>query len=441
MLTRRDLLIVTAALAFARRDPIGDLRRAVRGPVRRPRDSRGLAFDERWQARRPLAVVEALDSADVRATVRWAARTGTPLAVRSGGHSYSGASTVADGVVLDLRRLNAVSLRGGHAHVGPGAHLIDVYAALARRGVTAPAGSCPSVALGGLALGGGMGLAARDRGLTCDNVVAVELVTADGRLHRCDANTSADLFWACRGGGGVVGVATRFTLRVHPAGRAAWLRCTWPDAERALAAWQAWAPHADPRLTSVLRLGPGETSAIGQFRGSAAALRRLAAPLAASGGAIETGEEDYLALMRRWAGGNPPPHARFAAASAYVSRPLGAGDRAALARLARGGSLLLDAHGGAINRVRNDATAFVHRDALFSVQALTYFDAADTRRALAWVAGARRALARAGNGEAYQNYADPGLKGWRRAYYGANYERLADVKGRFDPDRLFAWPQ
>jgi FAD/FMN-containing dehydrogenase len=463
-LSRRELMVAgllggLRPVVAPRRDPVRELRHLVRGPVLHPRDSRGLVYDERWQRRHPRAVVQALDAADVQAVVRWAARTQIPLAVRSGGHSYGGWSTVAHGVVLDLRRLRGVHLHGDTATIGAGAQLIDVYAGLARHGATVPAGSCPSVGLGGLALGGGMGLAARDRGLTLDNVRALELVTADGRLRHVDAHSHSDLFWACRGGGGAFGVATRFELQVHPARRAAWFTCTWPaaSAEEALAAWQRWAPHTDHRLTSVFTLSGGSVNALGQLRGSERQLRALVSPLTRVAGArLVTGTAAYLDLMRRWAGcldhslhdchtvpRGTLPRARFAAASAYVSHPIPAAGRRALAAVAArgGGGLLFDAYGGAINRVPDDATAFVHRDPLFCVQALIYFDSAGTGQALRWLRDAKHALAPHANGHAYQNYADPELRHWRRAYYGANRERLTQVKAAVDPDRLFDFPQ
>jgi FAD/FMN-containing dehydrogenase len=459
-LTRRELVAAGAVLALpvtARRDPVGELRHLVRGPVLRPRDSRSLVYDERWQARRPRAVVQALDARDVEAVVSWAARRRVPLAVRSGGHSYGGWSTVDRGVVLDLRRLRGIHLHGATATVGPGAQLIDVYAALARHGATVPAGSCPSVALGGLALGGGMGLAARDRGLTLDNVRALELVTADGRRRHVDARAAPDLFWACRGGGGAFGVATQFTLRVHAARHAAWFQCSWPAsaADDALAAWQTWAPHTDHRLTSILTLAGGRVGALGQYRGSERELRALVAPLTRVAGArLVAGTSDYLDLMRRWAGcldhslrqchtvpAGALPRARFAAASAYFRHRIPAAGRRALVDVSRGGALLFDAYGGAINRVPADATAFVHRDALFCVQALIYFDKAGTHDALRWLSGARHALGQHSDGHAYQNYADPHLRDWRTAYYGANLRRLERTKRAVDPDRLFGSPQ
>jgi FAD/FMN-containing dehydrogenase len=314
------------------------------------------------------------------------------------------------------------------------------------------------VGIGGHLLGGGMGLAGRDRGLTTDNLRAVDLVTADGRLRQVDAHSHPDLFWACRGAGASFGVATRFELRVHPARRAAFFTCSWPAASagEALAAWQRWAPHTDHRLTSIFTLSAGRVGALGQFRGSASQLRALIRPLTRVAGAhVTVGTAAYLDLMRRWAGcldhslrdchtvpAGVLPRARFAAASAYYTHPIAAAGRRALeALVAHRGAVLLDAYGGAINNVGRHATAFVHRDALFCAQALIYFDAAGTDVALRWLRRARHTLAAHSDGHAYQNYADPGLRHFRHAYYGSNLARLEHIKATVDPDRLFDFPQ
>jgi FAD/FMN-containing dehydrogenase len=239
-LTRRELArrgaVAGAAFAFPgwalqSSAPLGQLRRAVRGPVRTPGNSNGLLYNERYGGIRPLAVLQPVDAADVQAAVRWAARNDVPITARSGGHGYAGYASARGGLVVDLRRLDRISVAGGSgsATVGPGSQLIDVYRRLARSGATIPAGSCPSVGIGGHALGGGMGLAGRRFGLTCDNVTALRIVTADGRLLQCDADTNPDLFWACRGGGGGnFGIVTRFQLKTHPVGSASWFFVTWP---------------------------------------------------------------------------------------------------------------------------------------------------------------------------------------------------------------------
>jgi FAD/FMN-containing dehydrogenase len=437
------------------------LRSAVRGPVLLPRtpgyNARRLVYNTRFDAIRPEAVVLPRDTRDVQAVVRWAARFGVRLVPRSGGHSYGGYSTTANGVVVDLSRLRGIRVANGRATVGAGAELIDVYARLARSGLLVPAGSCPSVGIAGLALGGGHGLSGRRFGLTSDNLLAATIVTADGRARRVDADTNEDLYWACRGGGGGnFGIVTSLTLQAHRTRGGAWffIRFPWSQASEALAAWQRFAPHAPPALTSIFSLGTtggaGDPSvtAVGQYHGSESALRRLIGPLSrVSGASVSTGSDSTMGLVRRWAGSSA--RARFRAKSDYFDEPLPPRARRLMIdwieRRQRvpsqgSGALLLDAYGGAINRLRPEATAFVHRDALFSLQYLTYFGG-DGRAANRWINGVWRALRPFASGRAYQNYIDPQLEGWQRAYYGSNLARLREIKRRVDPDFSFRFRQ
>lgn len=173
-----------------------------------------LVYNERFSGRRPRAVVQSRDARDVQAVVRWAHWHGVALTVGSGGHSYGGYSTLAGGVVVDLRRIRTVRVTRGHVRVGGGAQLIDAHAQLARHGAMLPTGSCPSVGIGGMTQRGGRGLSGRELGLTCDNLTALTIVTPDGRLRRCDARTEPDVFWACRGGGGGnFGIVTSFDFK------------------------------------------------------------------------------------------------------------------------------------------------------------------------------------------------------------------------------------
>src|SRR5262245_11213690 len=199
----------------------------VKGPVLAPSseayERARLVYNERYDAVRPLGVLRASSAEDVRQAVLWARRYRVRLTVRSGGHSYAGYST-STGLVVDLRSLRSISLGPtGVATVGSGARLVDVDAALAAHGRAIPSGSCPTVGIGGLALGGGVGFSSRTFGTTSDNVVAVEIVTADGRLRTCNAHENTDLLWACRGGGGGnFGVVTRFAFRTHAVGPVSW---------------------------------------------------------------------------------------------------------------------------------------------------------------------------------------------------------------------------
>ena len=419
---------------------------------------------------RPLAVVTVRDSADVEALLRWAAREDVAVVARSGGHSYIRQSGGTGAVVADLSRLRTVRFAAGagEVEVGGGLQLVDLNRALAARGALVPSGSCPSVGIGGVTLGGGMGLSARRLGLTCDRLVAATVVTSDGRRRRVDARSNEDLFWALRGGGGSFGVVTSLRFGVHRATRAAWafMSLPWSRADDALARWQALAPGAPRAMTSILTLTAGRpprVTVIAQHFGSEAQLRRLLAPLARIDGAsLRVGTDGLLGLARRWAGcldgplaachtqgtrpGGTLERAAFAASSIYLVRRLdGGGRQALLARVeGRGGSsgaVILDAYGGAINAVDAGATAFVHRDVLASAQVLSYHPAGASAGARAWVSGTRAALARHGASGAYANYADRELKSFEREYWGSNRQRLREIKRRVDPDGRFAFPQ
>jgi FAD/FMN-containing dehydrogenase len=465
-----------ATARFHAGDPrLRELARLVRGPVI-GRTSPGYAtvrllFDERFDGIKPLAVLRAAGAEDVRQAILWARRRGVRIVARSGGHSYGGYSSVAGGLVVDVSAMagKAVDRRARRATIGAGSRLIDVYARLAKDGFTIPAGSCPTVGIAGLALGGGVGFASRKLGTTADNVLGVRIVTADGRFLKCDSRRHPDLYWACRGGGGGnFGIVTSFRFRIHPVGTASWFVVTWPweSVEEAVAAWQGFAPHAPDGFFSVCRLSTSvpqpAVQAFGQFFGTQQRLKTLLAPLlAVSGASLAIGTSAYLDLVKRWAGCASLTLAqchlapqgvltreRFAAKSDYVAKPLPAGGiRTMRTRIearqgSSGGSLLLDSYGGAINRVAPRATAFFHRQQLFGLQ---YYaasaSAATDAAALAWLRGFRAAMRPYVSGFAYVNYVDPDLEGWANAYYGANYARLRDVKSAYDPDDVFRFRQ
>ena len=470
MLNRRDLLVravgLGAALAvpdwvWAANDPrLKSLAAAVRGPVL-ARGGSGyqlarLEYDSLYDAVKPLAIVQPLDAADVAAAVRWATKTGVHIVARSGGHSYGGYSTVANGVVVDLQRLKSVTVSLGRGLVGAGARLGNIYNGLGAHGLAIPAGTCPSVGIGGHALGGGFGLASRAWGLASDNVLAVQIVTADGKVIVADANHHPDLYWACRGGGGGnFGIVTRFTFRTHAVAQGSYFVATWPWAQAAqvIASFLVWAPHQPDALGALCRLaaGPGgpTVQVFGQFLGSETALTSALASLKPPAMKLTTGTASWLDLVQRWAGclGHPlpecaaPGHTVFAGASDYIAKIPPAAQLAKFthvveARGASSGALLIDAYGGAISRVKPAATAFVHRNMLASIQ--YYAGGAGAR---AWVDASRAALKPAVSGAAYVNYIDPHLSDWPQAYYGANLARLRTVKKKYDPHNLFHFPQ
>ena len=470
MLNRRELLVRAAGLGaalavpdwlLAAPDPrLKSLAAAVRGPVYTrggaAYETARLEYDSLYDAVRPLAVVQPLDAADVAAVVKWAAKTGVHIVPRSGGHSYGGYSTVANGVVVDLRRLNGIAVSHGRALVGAGARLGNIYNGLAGHGLAIPAGTCPSVGIGGHALGGGFGLASRAWGLASDNVVAIQLVTADGKIVVADAKHHPDLYWACRGGGGGnFGIATRFTFRTHAVAQGSYFVATWPWAQAAdvVAAFLAWAPHQADVLGALCRLAAGPAGptvqVFGQYLGSETALKSSLASLQPPAAKLTTGTASWLDLVKRWAGclGHNlpgcamPGHIAFAGASDYLAKVPTSAQLARFAgavekRGAASGALLIDSYGGAINRVKAAATAFVHRNTLASIQ--YYAGGAGAR---SWVDASRASLAPAVTGAAYVNYIDPHLANWQHAYYGSNLTRLRAVKKKYDPHNLFHFAQ
>ena len=389
---------------------------------------------------------------DVVRVVRWARANAIHIVPRSGGHSYAGYSSGNGVVVVDVSRLSGIAVAGGLATIGAGARLLPVYTALAQHGVTIPAGSCPTVGLAGLALGGGVGYASRQLGTTADRVRRVRIVTADGELRTCDATHGRDLFWACRGGGGGnFGIVTEFALATAPVSTVAIYSIEWPwaQAAQAVAAWQSFAPHAADALFSVLDLiatdVPGAQPHVvsaGQYFGPESDLASLLQPLTSTGVPlhVRTSTLQYIDAVEHWAGGEG--RLAFAAKSDYASSPLSAEAIATLvdavaARQGTGrGAIFLDAHGGAINRVPAAATAFVHRNALFSLQYT-----AQSPGASAWLSALYPRMRPHVSGFAYQNYIDPQLPTWQHAYYGTNLARLRRIKRAVDPHGFFRFAQ
>ncbi len=433
--------------------------------------SRQLLNDSAFDRISPRAIAEVRTAADVALCIGFCRSTGLPLSVMGGGHSYLGASTGL-GLVVNLRELSNVELDStGRALVGGGAQLIDVYAKLAAQGRAIPAGSCPTVGIGGLALGGGHGLTSRAWGLTCDRVTEFELVDANGAVLRVTKEAHPDLFWALRGGGGSFGVVTRFMFEtevVPPFVTTFMLKYRWQEAGAALMRWMGWLRDLSPSISVVARLATTRDLVVaGMHLGQQPETERLVSPLLEGVDKRSIQGHDFLGAMLLEAGCSQRSVAEchvaantpggqlkralgFAAASHYFEHPLDEGNVAKVmkhledhARIVGTGaaSIQFDAYGGVINGVPRNATAFVHRTAYCSAQYASFFGKNDDRPHRLWVAAVRDALAPVSNGESYQNYNDAGLTNWERAYYAENSARLRAIKRAYDPGNLFRFAQ
>ncbi len=441
-----------------------------------------LLYNAKFVGLHPRAIAYCASADDVARCVDFATAHAITLAARSGGHSYGGYSS-CDGLVIDVSRMSSVVVdtRSNTATVGAGAQLIDVYNAIGSQNRLLPGGSCPSVGIAGLALGGGIGVFGRKYGLTSDNVQSIDLVTADARLVTANGQDHTDLLWACRGGGGGnFGVATSFEFTVHPMPDVTLftLQYPWSVAATMLGAWQEWMVSMPDELWSNCQLfseGPSGYLAqvSGVFCGTKTALDSLLSPLMSAIGTAPSGNfqgsNDYISAMQIEAGcsgltiaachlpshnpGGQLSREAYSAKSSYVDAPMTATQTAQMVEAvvnlkshapSIGGGLAFDAYGGAINRLDSDQTAFVHRDKLAGIQA-TYSWSTFTPPSV--IAAGEEWLNWLGTNVfdpqtgAYQNYIDPTLSDWQSAYYGSNLDRLVRVKAKYDSDDVFSFAQ
>ncbi len=431
------------------------------GQLIRPHDDRfdrlRLLHNTRFDPFEPRAVVRAAGPGDVAEAIAFARRFGLPLRSRAGGHSYVGDSTVAGGLVVDVRWMRAVRYDGAsrEAHVGAGVTTGRLARRLAGRGRAVPIGTCPTVGVVGLALGGGLGVDSRRHGLTCDALTGLTLVTADGRVRRVEGGDP--LFWASRGGGGgTFGVVTSLDLRTHPA-RASGVfavKFRWEDAAAAVRGWADYvqqAPRAvwcnleiavDPeghRLVRVLGRCPP-----GQQDWRAAQVERAVGRDAIGGW---TGRKSFLDTVAWFGGGFTAPRNLSVAGSDVLPGVTDSLAEALPAMVAgragsgTGSAVILDPLTGAVQDPRRWETAFPWRRHVAELQWYAALPgdatAADVSAAEAWVGRAHRAVARESAG-AYVNRIEPGRT--PDDYYAGNLRRLRRIKARVDPSDLFRSP-
>jgi FAD/FMN-containing dehydrogenase len=459
----REHILATVATAWR------ELAAALEGELVLPGSPR---YDEvrkpqipRFHDVRPQAVVLCRTPEDVGEAIAFARGSGIEVTLRSGGHDFAGRSS-GPGMVLDLTPMRSLEISDGLASVGPGFRLGDLYAALAQHAVTIPAGCGATVGIGGQALGGGLGLLGRSRGLTSDQLVAAEVVLADGRVVVCDEQRYGDLFWALRGAGALgLGVVTGLTLRTVPEPAATAFHLKWPHERAAavIAAWQEWSPAGPDRLAaSLLVTVGGEAGAdpvvhlfgsmIGSETETAALVDEFVSLAAADPASSERKHMRYGSLKsylaERSPGDQEDEDGRPYMKSEYFREPLPAGAVEALVELFVRGRRPGEARkldfmpwGGAYNRVPPEATAFPHRDELFllehSVVVPAGFDAAATEAARAWLSDSWELVHPSGSGGVYANFPDPDLPDEQRAYWGGNLERVRSVKEKYDPERVF----
>jgi FAD/FMN-containing dehydrogenase len=407
--------------------------------------------------RHPAAIARVADADDVAKVIRFARERELPISVRCGGHSATAAGVIDDGLVIDVRDLTGIDLdtNGRTVWAGAGLEAVQLSKALGEHGLAVGFGDTGSVGIGGITLGGGLGYLARKFGLTIDNLLAAEVVTADGEIREVDVDHEPDLFWALRGAGANFGVTTRFKYRVAdvPAFTGGFM--VLPATAETVHGFIKASENAPVEVTTIANVMPCpplpfvSPDVVGQLVifgiVAVAAPDDEAARLLAPFRAIAEPLADMV---------NPIPYPNIYPPEDESYHPLAVSknlfidgfDRATaegvIARLEANDAAMRAAqirvYGGAVSLVPNDATAYAHRDRPIMVNIAIFYEGEHDRAARAewvdefsgWLAGDDQA--------AYVNFlADEGEARIRAAYPHGAYERLAAIKRRYDPDNVF----
>jgi FAD/FMN-containing dehydrogenase len=446
------------------------LRAGLRGALSLPGEP---GYDEArtiWNAmvdRRPAAIVRAAGAADVVRAVGFAREHRLPLAVRGGGHNIAGNAVCDGGLMLDLSPMRSVRVDpvGRTARVEPGVTLGEFDREAQAFGLATPVGINSTTGIAGLTLGGGFGWISRKHGLTADNLLSADVVTADGTLLHASEREQADLFWALRGGGGNFGVVTSFEYRLHPVGPevvAGLIVHPFAEARELLAGYRRFVASAPEEVTAwvVLRRAPPLPFLPAEVHGreivvfavcalgDARAAGQAVAPLRALGKPIAdvVGPHPFAAWQTAF-----DPLLTPGARNYWKSHDLGTLDDRfvevvleAAGRLPTAECEIFIGHlGGAINRVPATATAYPHRDVEFVMNLHTRWrDPGQDRECIAWTRQLFDATAPFATGGVYVNFMpEDEAPRVQKGAYGVNYERLARLKAKYDPANLFRMNQ
>jgi FAD/FMN-containing dehydrogenase len=430
--------------------------RGLTGNVFRPGDAKYEQLLKVYAAKyaaHPALVVHAAGVQDIQATVNFASSHRLPLAVRCGGHSYAGYSTCEGGLVLDMSGFRSIEIAPdkGHARIGGGMLCGAVEIETAKAGVAAVLGQCPSVGVGGYLLGGGVGPLMSKYGLGCDNILAAELVLADGQRARASANENPDLYWAIRGGGGNFGIATAFEVALHPVAKvfAGNITLQSADLRPLLGAFRDFLPTAQEQLTLIALIAgePNHKPVIDIqvcYAGGQEAGEKALATLRHHPAVVHDSVQwrPYLELEQMVPADIPPSYGE------HCSGFFGTLDEQRIEALAKAFSspptsvecFLVHLH-GAVTRVPLAATPFPLRKDGITFDAAAHWQPPYGQRAASeWAAALKSQLPEADAGN-YVNVMDREDESTVRRAYGANYARLQQVKAKYDPHNLFSFNQ
>lgn len=454
----------TAQVAATNGNALSQLGSTIKGQIITPDDA---AYEQAHRVfygkhnRRPTLIVRPADTADVARVVAFARETGLELAVRGGGHSNAGHGTSEGGIVLDMSSMRQIDIdvEGRTAWAEGGLTAGAFTKAAGAHDLAVGFGDTGSVGIGGITLGGGIGFLVRKYGLTIDNLLAAEIVTADGQILHVSENSHPDLFWAIRGGGGNFGVVTRFQYRLHEIANVVGGMMILPATAETITAFIAAADAAPEELSTIANImiappmpflpaevhGTPVIMGLLAYTGDTAAGEQALAPFRA----IATPFADMIRpmtypelfqLFPEEEGARGPE--QEVARSFFLDRVDRQTAQAIVEHLQAGTAPMkvvqLRALGGAMARVPVEATAFAHRERrIMAVLVAIYERAEETPFHAAWITGFTAALKQGAAGVYVNFMGDEGAARVRDAYPGATWDRLAAVKAQYDPTNLF----
>lgn len=410
-------------------------------------------FNTRFADLTPAAVVTVKSTDDVQKAVEFAAKDSIKIAARSGGHSYIGASATNGAMIIDLRQLPGditYNDGSGLATVSAAADLDSVQTSLAAHGRLIPSGSCPTVGVAGLTLGGGLGTDARRSGLTCDALVSASIVLPSGDAITASPHDHADLFWALRGGGGGnFGVVTAFTFRTFPVTDRDVVTLVFPEGttEQAILGWYEWLRSADRAIWGMVNVAVGSGSGGCTIvlatppRDGPSRASDLSAAIGVQPVSNRTRTLNRMDFIHYFEGGADAAKPRaFVAGSDIVGEMTRAAAESIVAatsawpQASGSATTVIESLSGAVSDVDSDATAFPWRRQAACVQWYTETPSpATVDSANQWLAGAHEAV-RANSAGGYVNYLEPDNDASR--YFAGNLVRLSAIRKKYDPDGL-----
>lgn len=433
------------------------------GKVITPADPRYNELRQGWNCaiqQYPLAIVYCRNKYDVANAVIWAKCHGASFRIRNGGHSYEGYSNGDRVLVIDLSLMKGINLTGNLVAVEGGVTNSELYHAVSREGHPFPGGTCPTVGLGGLTLGGGWGLSCRKFGLLCDSLVEIELVNYLGQCIIANECCNADLFWACRGGGGGnFGVVVRMTFRVPPkVVCVTYFEFYYPNVtaekqKQFFEIWQKWLVCASENITLITSIyhTPQEAFAIysrGILYGTPSEAEEMLTPLISLLGCELSLE--YVSFLEATTkiGEVYPSSEMFQSTGRFVVDPLTKEEISKLVdiihEVPKGSittGLTLYAMGKKVAKIPKERTAFFYRDANYILSLQSVWDDCRYQKInREWVESKFPILENMTAGS-YVNFPYSGLEDYMKAYYGQNAAGLKWVKKKYDPCNIFCFPQ